>query len=256
MRNYNLKQTEIDFYNENGYLVVEDLYSEDFTERYLSAIRRHANNDFAAIINPDRYDTLYDLDERPKSNLTIDEIIDTSNLSGLILKNKTIIQILRKLQGKDIVGLSTQMIFKEAYSSYAPQAWAPHQDNRYLGNENGQYITANWFLRKSSPMNGGIYIYPGTHKLPLLPAPDKQSYRENPKENPGRECEIPDEFKDKKVDIHTSASSVVFLHGNTIHGSYSNESGKSRPWYTCCYMTKGEKYLIGRSSKRIEVNFE
>ena len=91
MRDYILKQDEIDSYHQNGYLVVEDLYSEEFTNKYLSAIRRHANKDFAAIINPDRYDTLYELDERPKSNLTIDEIVDTSNLSGLILKNKTII---------------------------------------------------------------------------------------------------------------------------------------------------------------------
>jgi phytanoyl-CoA hydroxylase len=256
MRDYKLKQSDIDFYNENGYLIINGLYSEDFTERYLSAIRRHANNDFAAIINPDRYDTLYELDERPKSNLTIDEITDTVELSKMVFKNKTVIKILRTLQGKDVVGLSTQMIFKEAYSSYASQAWAPHQDNRYIDNENGQYITTNWFMRESTPENGGIYVYPGSHRLPLLPAPDKKSYRENPDDNPGRECEIPDEFKDKKVDLITKPSSVVFLHGNTIHGSYGNESNKSRPWFSCCYITKGEKYNIGYSSKRIEVNFE
>ena len=79
---------------------------------------------------------------------------------------------------------------------------------------------------------------------------------EDPSDNPGRECQIPEEFKDKRVDIHTPPSSVVFLHGNTIHGSYGNDSNNSRPWFTCCYITKGEKYLIGKSSKRIEVNFE
>ena len=256
MRDYILKQDKIDSYHQNGYLVVEGLYSTEFTNKYLSAIRRHANKDFAAIINPDRYETLLEMDERPKSDLTIEEIKETSELSLKVFKNKTIIKILRQLQNNDVVGLSTQMIFKEAYSAYAPQAWLPHQDNRYIDNKNGQYITTNWFMRESTPENGGIYVYPGSHKLPLLPAPDKKSYRENPNDNPGRECEIPDEFKDKKIDLITKPSSVVFLHGNTIHGSYGNESNKSRPWFSCCYITKGEKYNIGRSSKRIEVNFD
>lgn len=256
MRDYILKQKEIDSYHQNGYLVVEDLYSEEFTDKYLSAIRRHANKDFAAIINPDRYETLLQLDERPKSDLTLKEIRETSDLSLKIFKNRTIIQILRTLQNNDVVGLSTQMIFKEAHSSYAPQAWATHQDNRYIDNENGQYITTNWFLTESTPENGGIYVYPGTHKLPLLSAPNKKSYRESPDDNPGRECEVPDEYKNTKIDLKTKPSSVVFLHGNTIHGSYANNSDKSRPWLSCCYITKGEYYNIGRSSKRIEVHFE
>ena len=77
---YRLKQKDIDFYNENGYLVLEDLYSEKFTKMFLSAIRRHANNDFAAIINPDRYEEMLKADERPKSDLTLQEIKETSTL--------------------------------------------------------------------------------------------------------------------------------------------------------------------------------
>lgn len=256
MNNYNLKKNEIDFYHKNGYLIIENLYSNEFTNRYLSAIRRHANKDFAAIMNPDRYEVLYESDERPKSDLTIDEIKDTADLSLKIFKNKTIINILRLLQNKDVVGLSTQMLFKEAHSAYCKQSWAPHQDNRYINNKNGQYITANWFLKESSPVNGGLFIYPGSHKLPLLPAPDKKSYRENIDDNPGRECEVPKEFKDKKIDIITKPSSVLFLNGNCIHGSYPNYSDHSRPYFTTCYITKGEKYTIGKSSNRVEVNFD
>ena len=256
MRDYELKKKQIDFYNENGYLIIENLYSNEFTIRYLSAIRRHANKDFAAIMNPDRYDTLYQLDERPKSDLTISEIKETSQLSFKIFKNKTIIKILRQLQNKDVVGLSSQMLFKEANSAYCKQSWAPHQDNRYLNNKNGKYITVNWLLRKSSPENGGLYVYPGTHRLPILPAPDKKSFRENVDDNPGRKCEVPDEFIHKKVDLYTKSSSVLFLNGNLIHGSYPNHSNNSRPFFTTCYITKGEKYNVGKSSKRIEINFD
>ena len=129
------------------------------------------------------------------------------------------------------------------------------QDNRYIDNKNGQYITVNWFLRPVNKENGGLYIYPGSHRLPLLPAPDKKSYREDPNDNPGRECEIPEEFIDKKIDLILPSSSVVFLHGNCIHGSYPNNSDRSRPWHSNCYITKGEYYNIGKSSKRTAIEF-
>jgi len=255
MKDYTLTQSEINSFHENGFLVLENLYSEEFTYKFLNAVRRHANKDFAAIINPERYETLLAIDERPKSDITLEEIKETSELCQKVMSNPTTVKILRTLQENDVVGLSSQFIFKEAYSAYASQAWLPHQDNRYVDNENGQYITANWFLRPVDKKNGGLYIYPGSHKLPLLPAPHKKSYREDPTDNPGRECEIPEEFIDKKVDLILPASSVVFLHGNCIHGSYPNISNRSRPWHSNCYITKGEYFNIGKSSQRTATEF-
>ena len=188
--------------------------------------------------------------------LTLEEIKETSKLCRDVISNKKVIEILRTLQQNDVVCLSSQIIFKEAYSAYCSQAWNPHQDNRYIDNKNNQYITVNWFLKMVNQENGGLYIYPGSHKLSILPAPDKKSYRENPDDNPGRECEIPEEFLDKKIDLLLNENSVVFLHGNTIHGSYANNSDRSRPWYSTCYITKGEYYNIGKSSKRIPIEFE
>tara|TARA_E500000331_G_C17128864_1_gene657263 strand:+ start:213 stop:983 length:771 start_codon:yes stop_codon:yes gene_type:complete len=251
-----ISQNDISFYNENGFLILENVYTKEFTKRFLQSIRRHANKDFAAIINPDRFETLIESDERPKSDITIEEIQETSNLCKEVIANKIVIDALRNIQGSDIVGLSSQMIFKEAYSSYSSQAWRPHQDNRYIDNKNGQYITANWFLRKSEPENGGIYVYPGTHKLPLLPAPHRKSFREDPGSNPGRECEVPEIFLESKKDLVLSAGSVVILHGNCIHGSYANNSNRSRPWYSSCYITRGEYYNVGRNSKRVEIDFD
>ena len=156
MKDYTLTQSEINSFHENGFLVLENLYSEEFTYNFLTAVRRHANKDFAAIINPERYETLLGIDERPKSDITLEEIKETSELCQKVMSNKTIIKILRTLQKNDVIGLSSQFIFKEAYSSYASQAWLPHQDNRYVDNENGQYITANWFLRPVNKENGGF----------------------------------------------------------------------------------------------------
>ncbi len=247
---------QLNSFNDNGYLVIDNFYDIEFTNKFLSSIRRHANRDFAAIIDPEKYEQLLKFDERPKSDLTLEEVKETSELCKEVVFNKRIANILRTIQNNEVVYLSSQMIFKEAYSAYASQAWLPHQDNRYIDNENGQYITTNWFLRDSDPENGGIYVYPGSHKLPLLPAPDKKSFRENPDDNPGRECEVPEEFVDKRVDLFLKANSVVILHGNTIHGSHSNNSNRSRPWYSSCYITKGEYFKVGGNTKRIAMDLE
>lgn len=247
---FKLDQKYIDFFNENGYVVVPDIFSEEECDTLNRYIRRHANNDFAAIVNPDRYEELEKQDERKKSDITKEEIKETSDFVNKVLTDGRIGHVLRTLQGEEVVGLSSQFIFKEAYSPYCTQAWRPHQDNYYPQNKNGKYITMNWFLRNADVENGTIYCYPGTHKLGLLPAEDNISFREKAGTNPGSECKIPEEFKDKKTDVIIPANSIVFLHGNCIHGSHPNNSDRSRPWLSCCYISEGEDFVVGANAKR------
>ena len=47
------------------------------------------------------------------------------------MSNITAVSILEELQEHEVVALC-QMLFKEAGSRYADQAWQPHQDNVYL----------------------------------------------------------------------------------------------------------------------------
>ena len=241
------------FYNDNGYLILKDVFTAEEANIFNSKIRRHANSDFAALINPDRYDSLYEQDERPKSDLTIYEIKDTSKVARSIMTDVRMLDILDFFHEKKSVGLSTQFIFKEAYSSYCSQAWKPHQDNFYPKSKNAAYVTLNWFLRDADKENGTIFCYPGSHKLGLLPARDNISFREEIGDNPGSECDIPEEFLLKKKDIIIPANSIVILNGNCIHGSYPNNSARSRPWFSSCYISDGEKFVIGNSSKRKKI---
>lgn len=250
MSDFKLEKKYIDSFNRDGYVVVPGVFTDDECDKFLRYTRRHANKDFAAIVNPDRYEELASQDERPKSDITKEEIKETSDFASYVLRSAKVAHILRVLQGEDVVGLSSQFIFKEAYSAYCTQAWRPHQDNYYPQNKNGRYITMNWFLRDADVENGTIYCYPGSHKLGLLPAEDNISFREKSGTNPGSECQIPEEFKDKKTDVIIPRNSMVFLHGNCIHGSYANNSERSRPWYSCCYISKGEDYVVGKNAKR------
>ena len=105
----------------------------------LNQIKKHANIDFAAIMNPDRFDFLIaQTFENLVVSLSLSERVDmvskcenTSKMTFDIMSNKTSINILETLQKCKVVGLMSQMLFKEANSIYASQAWNPHQDNIY-----------------------------------------------------------------------------------------------------------------------------
>ena len=73
-------------------------------------------------------------------------------------------------------------------------------------------------------------------------------------DNPGSECKIPPELLDKKKDMIIPGNSILVLNGNCIHGSYPNSSNRSRPWYSSCYISEGEKFVVGKSSKREEIS--
>ena len=166
-----------EFYEKNGYVILKNIFTTIEANTFNSKIRRHANKDFAALINPDRYDSLFEQDERPKSDLTIDEIKDTSSIARLIMTDKRMVDILDFFHEKKSVGLSSQFIFKEAHSNYCLQAWKPHQDNFYPKSKNAAYVTLNWFLKDADKENGTIFCYPGSHKLGLLPAKDNISFK-------------------------------------------------------------------------------
>ena len=242
------------FYDENGYVIIEKVFTDSEADMFNRYIRRHANNSFSALINPDRYDSLLEQDERPKSDLMLAEVEETANLSRSIMTDKRMVDVLKRFHEKKTVALSSQFIFKEAYSDYASQAWKPHQDNFYPKSKNAAYVTLNWFLKDADKQNGTIFCYPGSHKLGLLPTENNISFREKVGDNPGSECIIPTELLDKKKDMIIPGNSIVVLNGNCIHGSYPNNSNRSRPWYSSCYISEGEKFVVGKSSKREEIN--
>jgi len=161
------------------------------------------------------------------------------------------VDALEALQGEPVVGLMSQMLFKEAGTRYADQAWRPHQDNSYPQSPNAKYITTNMFLQPVDVENGTLYIYPGTHREPILPYEPNISYREQDG-RPGNEVRIPEGYE--KVDIVAEAGDVLVMNGNVIHGSYANRHRtRSRPLLSCSYISEGEPFVPGNTAKRMAI---
>ena len=81
---------QINFYRKNGYLIVKNIFTDKEALEFNQLIRRHTNKDFAAIVNPDRFEQLAEQDEKPKSDIRLEEIKETASYSLKIMKNPKI----------------------------------------------------------------------------------------------------------------------------------------------------------------------
>lgn len=253
MKAYELERAQLLFYRENGYLVVDNILQDEECERMVRIYKSCAKPDFRGIMNLERGIVRYE------ENDIVEEIpVDREDAEYVwrIIAHPVVTGILESLQGGEVVNLQSMMLFKEANSPYAAQAWNPHQDNVYPSAPYGMYMTGNFAFEDQDITNGCMFIYPGSHKEWILPAEKVQSFQEGPEKNPGhRIYEVPDCYI--RHDLFLPKRSVLFLHGNVIHGSYPNISPiRSRPMllvpYGTCGISHTPGFVPGATAKRRE----
>lgn len=227
-----LSLEQVGFYNLNGYLSVPHGISDKEADALLKFAEGRADENFSAIMNLHR------------------EIPEFMRL----MTDPRLLSMVETLQGKKVCGLMTQVLFKRPGSQYASQAWNPHQDNSYAKAKSGAYVTMNFSLADSDPENGGLYVYPGSHREGTLPYEPRLSFREKAGSNPGNKVNLA-EKKYKRVDVHAKKGDLLFIHGEIVHGSHPNVSAtRSRPSIQVTYVNFGEPFWPGdpkRSDKRL-----
>jgi ectoine hydroxylase-related dioxygenase (phytanoyl-CoA dioxygenase family) len=231
-------------YWDKGYLVVEQFFSEKETQGIYRSLRKVASKDFEIMLHLDRAEDLFrqSPDSEPADREEVSKVVREVQV------HKRMVGILEELYGREMVVVQSIMIYKEADTPFCDQAWNPHQDNSYVQNPNGMYLAVGYPLLDHSPENGGLYIYPGSHKENLLPMRPVEGAKQKAGESPGNICDVPDKYE--KVDIHMNKGDVLIMHGNLIHGSYSNHSKMSRPFLITNYLPDGEEFLPGKTSQR------
>ena len=242
-------------FEENGYLILKNIFTKKKLKKIFNILHYYANKDFDGIMNPDRSDFLISqsthIIDRQKTlkdkNKAVTQINKDSKFLRKIILDKKILQKLSKIKGKKVNGLMSQALFKKAKTKSAKQSWLPHQDNSYIKNKGGHYITLNLFFKPAYKSNGSLYIYEKSHKYGLFKFDRQISYREK-NNRPGNHIRNLRNFK--KKDLSFKAGDLLVLHGNLIHGSYENKSARSRPLYSMCYIPKGEYFTIGFNAQR------
>lgn len=258
--NFTLAPWQKMFYNANGYLVIDDVFSKEECEQAVATFEKYVLSDYRGIMNMERGAVEYR--EYAKTQGGVDGTLridvedkDAEFVWEKLLRHQKIVTTLDTLQGAEAVQLQSMFLFKRAGTRYANQAWWPHQDAAYPMADYGMYITGNICFTAQDPSNGGMYIYPGSHREPILPYESMKSFHEKEGENPGHRVRVPEKYA--KIDLCFNQGCVLFLHGNVIHGSYANDSpDRSREMLLIPYGTKeishGKNFKIGRTGQRYE----
>ena len=157
--------------------------------------------------------------------------------------------ILSQVLGGKISGIQTQFF----YGRPGTPGFQPHQDNSYVSAPRGKFASAWVALTDVSKENGGLYIYPGSFREPLLDVEELEAEETKLQDVNAlnRRCVIPEKYK--PVDLIMRKGSAAFFDGHTIHGSHANLSQGSRYALLMTYIARGVPFVAGRYAQREEV---
>jgi len=165
------------------------------------------------------------------------------------LRHPRVAQILVQILGCKVSGLQTQFFYGKPETPGFP----PHQDSRYVNAPPGTFVSAWVALTDVSRENGGLYMYPGTCREPLLETEEVQAEETNLQDmNALRSrCIVPEKYK--PIDLMVKKGGVVFFDGHTAHGSHPNLSNRHRYALLMTYIARGASFNPGRFAQREEV---
>ena len=223
-----LSREQIEFYRENGYILVEDAVTPD----QLAEMRRIKD----AFIEKSRLvresNDIFDLDEGHSAaapKLTRIKLPHRQDpYFWEILRNSRITEVLRQLLGDNVL-IQTSKLNTKAPGGGAAVEW--HQDWAFYPHSNDDLLACGVLLDDVDEANGPLQVIPGSHRGPVL----------NHNSQLGVFCGAidpadPDFHREKAVTLTGKAGSMTVHHVRTIHGSAPNRSDRPRSmlFYECC----------------------
>jgi len=250
-----LTQEQKQFFDTEGYLVVEGLFNQNEIEAYKQhfedmRLSQQANTDTMgddAIDSPDDPLIEYPRLMQPHRD-------DETSLKWLI--DPRLNTVMTGLLGQSPYAVQTMFYFKPA----GARGQALHQDQYYLRVEPGTCIAAWMAVDDCTIDNGCLRVVPGSQTMPLLCLTESDttvSFTDVTVDIPNEDMVVPVEMK---------AGDVLFFNGQLIHGSLPNttsdqfrralighyivgEAEKVYQWYHPVLRMDGTEIELGTSEK-------
>jgi phytanoyl-CoA hydroxylase len=215
-----LTKSQVDFFNKQGYLLVENLLTNQEVEEYRKVYEDFLSNK----IESARYrGDLAGQPDEPDKGQKVEKITQIMIPSRLLpsLLDKTLHKrsqaYARQLLGDDL-GLDFDMLIDKAPFTNAPTPW--HQDCAYWISMPDTRAVSCWVaLDEAVKENGCMWYIPKSHLLPIRP------HRPSAKGGGALMC---DASEDEAVALEIKPGSCVFHHGGTLHYSRGNSTDKRR----------------------------
>ena len=142
------------------------------------------------------------------------------------------------------------------FSRPTRHAWfcRAHQDNYYVEALAHAFASAWSPLVDVSPANGGLIVWPGSQREPILPVEGMDSVEAAGQDKNARRQQVAIPAKYQPLDVIAPAGSVVFIHGFLVHASHQNRSSGFRRVLLATYVRTGEKFRPGFNAQRAVVD--
>ena len=210
-----ITQADVEFFQENGYLVVENALNNDEIDelrRDTLAICRGEHGKIRGIFahSPEESD-----DDVLRNYLCIHFPHKISATMEKYLAHPAMVDVLTHIIGPNVKCMQSMLFIKAA--GKPGQAW--HQDEDFIPTRD-RTLTGGWIaLDEATLDNGCLWVIPGSHKRGILYEMQRQN-------DPRFDCT--DEsfgfpYKDEDaIPVEVPAGAMVFFNGYLLHRSFQN----------------------------------
>lgn len=214
-----LPQTDIRFYQDNGYLIIPNV----LVPEELAALRREIDRILESARGLEKSNDVLDLEDTHRPDSPRVRRIKAPHKHAPqfwdLIRKPRLLEVLTSLLGPNVRLQNTKLNLKSAGYGAAVE-W--HQDWAFYPYTNDDVLAVGVLLDDFTEDNGPLMLVPGSHKGPLLSHHAK-----------GRFCGgfDPEEVHvdvSNAVKVLAPAGSISVHHARTIHGSALNCSGRPR----------------------------
>ena len=229
------------FFEEQGYLIVEDLLSDDELDACQHEIERlHA---LAAELDEAGKPEARQFQREPHAGVAqrddglpvLRKVENTGNYSDLfgdLARHSRLVPVIQGLIGNDLLLFRSTLMLKPAHHG---SAHALHQDSAYWPMDPPTLVTVSIALNDATPENGCIQVIPGSHKWGLQEW--GQITRADDAVTSRQDIDI-----SARIDVPLRAGSAVCFHSLMVHGSGANQSPNPRNTALYAYFSPQVRY--------------
>lgn len=230
-----LTENEKETYANEGYLVLRGFYSTEETERLKRRLQEILEERSEKESGTEGRRAAYAC--RP-----IQEYHRHDSVIRNFAAGPRQFDLAREILGEEALLVGTVGFYKPPGSPALPM----HQDNFDIGPLGGRSCGIWTSLDNSDPLNGGLCIAPGSHRMGLY---SKLNRNEALAKLLTVELNDAAETAVSLRSVQTDPGDVVIFDGNTVHGSYANNS-KNR------YRHAFASHFIGTSTEKVLAHFD
>lgn len=224
----NLTREQLDTYQNDGYLTIENVFNPEVMDRAIQAAHQ-MQKEFLKEISDEDHKWYQDGTTAIRNQVRkLDNPVSQKQYYKDLALSPKLVSMVEQIIGKDVIAFFSQIFFKPPYGG-GPKP--THQDNFYFGPDKSDHLVTIWIAFDHAKVeNGCLYYGKGSNKGELIKhyAPEDEPFN----------YQIPDTKKVRMTPAPVKKGGINIHHGKTIHQSSNNTSDLWRRAMAIHYMQK------------------